>query len=100
MRPDDSDFSNKRLLSKNQRGLTDGEWLNELNLGRIAQTILAMYNSRGGVILVGVAPGRGHEAIPLEETDSYGVMSSKSRDLGDYIEDAVSRLVGVRRFTA
>ena len=99
VRPDDSDFSNKRLLSKNQRGLTDGEWLNELNLGRIAQTILAMYNSRGGVILVGVAPGRGHEAIPLEETDSYGVMSSKSRDLGDYVEDAVSRLVKVRRFT-
>lgn len=99
VRPDDSDFANKRLLGKNHRGVTDGEWLNELNLGRIAQTILAMHNSRGGVILVGVAPGREHEAIPLDENDPYGVMSSKSRDLGDYVEDAVSRLVKVRRFT-
>ena len=100
VRPEDPDFANEKLLSKKPQNYTDSDWLNELNLGRIAQTILAMYNSRGGVILVGVAPGRGHEAIPLEENDPYGVMSSKSRDLGDYIEDAVSRLVGVRRFTA
>ena len=99
VRPDDPDFSNEKLLKKKPAGLTDSEWLSEINLGRIAQSIIAMHNSRGGVILVGISPGREHAFVPMSDNDPHEILASGTRDLGDYIDDAVSRLAKVNRYT-
>ena len=49
----DKDFLNEELLSKKPNGFSDRQWLDALNKGRIVKDIVALYNSRGGVIFIG-----------------------------------------------
>ena len=81
----DEDFANRKLLAKKPDGFDDRQWLNELNKGRIVKTIVAMYNSRGGVIFVGLSPDAGHELVPMAQNDPYGILSSGSKGVNDYL---------------
>lgn len=80
---DDEDFSNIKLLSKKPEGYGDRQWLDELNKGRIVKDIIAMYNSRGGVILIGISPDSRHELVPMAQNDPYGIL--RNRGINDYV---------------
>ena len=82
---DDEDFSNDGLLSRKPEDYSDRQWLDELNKGRIVKDIIAMYNSRGGVIFIGIAPGseHGHGLVPMDQNDPYGILRNKGAN--DYV---------------
>lgn len=80
---DDEDFSNIKLLSKKPEGYGNRQWLDELNKGRIVKDIIAMYNSRGGVILIGISPDSRHELVPMAQNDPYGIL--RNRGINDYV---------------
>ena len=80
---DDEDFSNIKLLSKKPEGYEDRQWLDELNKGRIVKDIIAMYNSRGGVILIGISPDSRHDLVPMAKNDPYGIL--RNRGINDYV---------------
>ena len=54
-------------------------------LVEIAWAIVAMHNSRGGVILVGIDDG--NQVVPLEDNDPDGILAKKG--IGAYIEMGV-----------
>lgn len=78
----DKDFLNEELLSKKPNGFSDRQWLDALNKGRIVKDIVALYNSRGGVIFIGIAPDGDHKLVPLCQNDPDGIL--KSRGFNDY----------------
>lgn len=78
----DKDFLNEELLSKKPNGFSDRQWLDALNKGRIVKDIVALYNSRGGVIFIGIAPDGEHKLVPLCQNDPDGIL--KSRGFNDY----------------
>lgn len=80
---DDEDFSNIKLLSKKPEGYGDRQWLDELNKGRIVKDIIAMHNSRGGVILIGISPDSSHRLVPMAQNDPYGIL--RKRGINDYV---------------
>ena len=80
---DDEDFSNTKLLSKKPEGYGDRQWLDELNKGRIVKDIIAMYNSRGGVIFIGISPDSSHRLVPMTQNDPYGIL--RNRGFNDYV---------------
>lgn len=80
---DDEDLSNIKLLSKKPEGYGDRQWLDELNKGRIVKDIIAMHNSRGGVILIGISPDSRHELVPMAQNDPYGIL--RNRGINDYV---------------
>ena len=80
---DDKDFSNDRLLSKKPEGCGDRQWLDELNKGRIVKDIIAMYNSRGGVIFIGISPDSNHKLVPMAQNDPHGIL--RNRGINDYV---------------
>lgn len=80
---DDEDFSNIKLLSKKPEGYGDRQWLDELNKGRIVKDIIAMYNSRGGVIFIGISPDSSHRLVPMTQNDPYGIL--RNRGFNDYV---------------
>ena len=65
--PEDPDFGNRKLLARKPPEFDDRTWLNELNKGRIVKDIVSLYNSRGGVVLLGLRPDAGHAPIPVHE---------------------------------
>lgn len=79
----DKDFSNEERLSQKPEEFNDRQWLDELNKGRIVKDIVALYNSRGGVIFIGISPDGNHELVPLHKNDPYGIL--KSRGIVDYL---------------
>ena len=79
----DEDFSNIKLLSKKPEGFVDRQWLDELNKGRIVKDIIAMYNSRGGLILIGVTPDSSHRLVPMAQNDPHGIL--RNRGINDYV---------------
>ena len=85
----DADFSNDRLLSARPEGFGDRQWLDELNKGRIVKDIIALYNSRGGVIFIGISPDRLHQLIPLHQNDPDGTLNR----LG--VNDYLSKINGL-----
>ena len=85
---DDEDLSNIKLLSKKPEGYEDRQWLNELNKGRIVKDIIAMYNSRGGVILIGISPDSRHELVPMAQNDPYGIL--RNRGINDYVNRIIN----------
>ncbi len=80
---DDKDFSNERLLSKKPEGYDDRQWLDELNKGRIVKDIIAMYNSRGGVIFIGISPDSSHRLVPMDQNDPESIL--RNRGTNDYV---------------
>ncbi len=80
---DDKDFSNDWLLSKKPEGFDDRQWLDELNKGRIVKDIIAMYNSRGGVIFIGISPDSSHRLVPFDQNDPHGIL--RNRGVNDYV---------------
>ena len=80
---DDKDFSKAWLLSRKPEGFDDRQWLDELNKGRIVKDIIAMYNSRGGVIFVGISPDSSHKLVPMDQNDPYGIL--RNRGVNDYV---------------
>lgn len=80
---DDEDFSDVKLLSKKPEGFGDRQWLDELNKGRIVKDIVAMYNSRGGLILIGVTPDSSHRLVPMAQNDPHGIL--RNRGINDYV---------------
>ena len=77
----DKDFSNTELLSQKPKGFSNQRWLDELNKGRIVKDIIALYNSRGGVVLIGI--DQKHELVPMRQNDPYGTF--KCGDVNDYL---------------
>lgn len=80
---DDEDFSNIKLLEKKPEYYGDRKWLDELNKGRIVKDIIAMYNSRGGVIFIGISPDSDHSLVPMTQNDPYGIL--RNRGINDYV---------------
>lgn len=78
----DNDFLNDKLLKKKPEVYSNRQWLDELNKGRIVKNIIAMYNSRGGVIFVGISPDSSHKLIPMDQNDPDGIL--RSRGINDY----------------
>lgn len=85
----DKDFSNDRLLAKKPEGYDTRQWLNELNKGRIVKDIIAMYNSRGGVIFIGISPDSNHRLVPMAQNDPHGILRRGGAN------DYVSRINGL-----
>jgi uncharacterized membrane protein YhaH (DUF805 family) len=79
----DDDFSNINILSKKPEGYDDRQWLDELNKGRIVKDIVAMYNSRGGLILIGITPDSSHRLVSMEQNDPHGIL--RTRGINDYV---------------
>ena len=89
--PSDPDLSKAEVIATAAKeGIPPEEFLNRLNLGRIARAIIALHNTRGGVVLVGVSPDAAHRPIPLGENDPDSLL--RTRGLNDYVEHACSRL--------
>lgn len=80
---DDEDFSNIKLLEKKPEYYGDRQWLDELNKGRIVKDIIAMYNSRGGVIFIGISPDSDHSLVPMTQNDPHGIL--RNRGINDYV---------------
>ncbi len=79
----DKDFSNEKLILRKPEGYDDRQWLDELNKGRIVKDIIAMYNSRGGVIFIGISPDSSHRLVPIDQNDPYGIL--RNRGVNDYV---------------
>ena len=82
----DEDFSNEKLLLERPKGFSCRQWLDELNKGRIVKDIAALYNSRGGVIFIGVSPDRNHELVPMHLNDPDGIL--RKQGANDYLVSA------------
>ena len=87
----DPDLEKRETVAEAERmRVSPRALLDQENLGRIAKSIIALHNTRGGVVLVGVSPDAAHRHVPLESNDPDGILERGG--LNDYVKRACDRL--------
>jgi formylglycine-generating enzyme required for sulfatase activity len=90
LRDDDPDL--KRLQKQNLSESVfkkERDYLEIRLCRKIAESIVALYNMRGGVLFIGIGPSTNNPVVPFRENDRNGFLGENKDDFENYLRQAV-----------